>query len=148
MLEIVSEYYQLIKALHVISVITWMAGLFYLPRLFVYHCQVDAGSESSELFKIMERKLLRYITNPAMIASWVFGGLMILSSPDLFTMGWFHLKLTCVLLMSGFHGYLAVCRKKFAADANTKSEKYYRILNEVPTILMIVIVLMAFLEPF
>ena len=146
--EFLLEHYQLIKALHVISVIAWMAGMFYLPRLFVYHCRVGAGSETSEIFKVMERKLLRIIINPAMTLSWIFGGLMIWANPDLFMAGWFHVKFMAIILMSALHGYLATCRRRFVHDKNTHSERFYRILNEVPTILTIIIVLMAIVEPF
>lgn len=142
--------YELLRALHFISFISWMAGLLYLPRLFVYHANVAAGSEASELFKQMERKLLRYIMNPAMIATWIFGlWLMFLTGyggPG--TGGWMHAKLVLVLALSGSHGMMASYRRKFANDANTKSAKFYRWFNEVPTVLMIGIVLLATTKPF
>ena len=142
-----TEYYNLIKALHIISFTAWMAGMFYLPRLFVYHADAKAGSESSEMLKIMERRLLRIIINPAMILTFVFGiALMLIAEP--YRYGWFHAKLALVILMSALHGYLAICRKKLANDTNTKPAKFYRILNEVPTILLIMIVLLVVLKPF
>lgn len=148
MTEFLGEYYLWIKALHVIAVIALMAALLYLPRLFVYHCDVGAGSEASEKFKIMERRLLRYIANPALIATWIFGLLMIWADPSLFQNGWFHVKFTAVILLSGFHGMCAGWMKKFARDANTKSQKFYRYMNEVPTILMIITVIMVIVRPF
>ena len=126
-----------------------MAGLLYLPRLFVYHCGAQQGSELSETLKVMERRLLKIIMNPAMIASWIFGILMIAGRGDtLMTMGWMHAKLLLVILMSGAHGVMSKYVKVFAADENEKSHKFYRILNEVPTILMIIIVILAVVEPF
>ena len=142
------DYYLWIKALHVISVISWMAAMLYLPRLFVYHTGVEVGSPQSETFKIMEHRLLRYICNPAMIATWVFGILMIVADPSIMSGGWMHVKLTCVVLLSAVHGMMSGWRKKFAADKNTKSAKFYRVANEVPTILMIIIVIMVIVKPF
>ncbi|TCS64862.1 putative membrane protein [Varunaivibrio sulfuroxidans] len=147
MFQISGEAYLWIKALHVISVIAWMAGLFYLPRLYVYHTQVLAGSESSELFKIMERRLLRAIMNPALVLSYVFGGLLLAQRVS-FSDGWLHLKLLCVALLTVFHMALSKWRKDFLNDKNTKSEVFYRAVNEVPTILMIVIVVMVVVKPF
>lgn len=140
----------LTKALHIMSIIAWMAGLFYLPRLFVYHADAGKGSVQSETFKTMESRLLRVITTPAMISSWIFGLLLVLyfGVVDLSADIWFHVKLFLVLLMSGFHGYLAGRVKVFAADRNDKSAKFYRALNEVPTVLMMVIVLLAVVKPF
>lgn len=139
--------YETLKALHLLSVISWMAGMLYLPRLFVYHCQVKTGSEASELFKVMERKLLRFIINPAMIASWIFG-LWLAIEYDLFKQGWFHAKLSLLILMQISHAMLARHRRQFANDANVKSERYYRWLNEAPTVLMIGIVFLVVLKPF
>ena len=141
------DTYSIVKSLHVISVIAWMAGLLYLPRLYVYHCEVEPGSEASEKFKVMERRLLRAIMNPAMIASWVFGGYLI-HAAGVMSDGWFHVKLLCVILMSVAHMMLAHYRRAFEADANTKSQKFYRIFNEVPTIFMIIIVFMVIGRPF
>jgi putative membrane protein len=140
--------YEWIRALHIIAVISWMAGMLYLPRLFVYHADVAAGSEISEKFKIMEHRLLRYITNPAMIASFIFGGLMLWANPDLLSAGWMHVKLAAIFLMSAMHGMFARWRKDFAADKNTKSSKFFRFANEGPTILMILIVIMAVVQSF
>lgn len=148
MVEFLGTYYNWIKALHVISIIAWMAGLLYLPRLFVYHAQEEAGSKTSETLKTMERKLLKYIMNPASIAAWVFGGLMLWANPALFQNGWMHAKLTCVVAMTAVHHVYAIWYKKFGRDENTKSHVFYRYWNEVPTILMIIIVIMAVVEPF
>ncbi|PZO78642.1 MAG: protoporphyrinogen oxidase HemJ [Mesorhizobium amorphae] len=136
-----------IKALHVIAVIAWMAGLLYLPRLFVYHTQAQPGSATSETFKVMERRLLRAIINPAMIATWVFG-LWLAWEVYAFQGGWLHAKLTLVLLLSGLHGYLSKGVRMFAQDRNTKSTKHWRIVNEVPTLLMILIVVLVIVKPF
>ncbi len=136
-------------AFHIMSVMAWMAGLFYLPRLFVYHCQVVPGTAESERFKLMERRLLRAITTPAMLSSFLFGGLLVLTPGAVdWHGGWWHLKLLCVVLMAGFHGLCARWRRDFAHDANTRSEKFYRFANEVPTLLMIVIVIMVVVRPF
>ena len=139
-----------IKALHIITMVTWMAGIFYLPRLFAYHADVKIGSETSELFKIMERRLLRIIINPAMVATWIFGIALVINTGAGVPGGgaWLHVKLLLVLAMSGLHGFLAVCRKKFERDANTRSAKFYRILNEVPTVLLVGIVLLVVFKPF
>lgn len=141
-------FYSWIKALHVITVISWMAGMLYLPRLFVYHAESAKGSEKSETFKVMERRLLKFIINPAMIAAWAFGLLMVALNPALLQEGWLHVKLLCVLLLSGAHGFFASCVKRFARDENTRSAKFYRYINELPTILMIVIVIMVIVRPF
>ncbi|MEZ0259846.1 MAG: protoporphyrinogen oxidase HemJ [Alphaproteobacteria bacterium] len=140
--------YDLYKALHIISVISWMAGMLYLPRLYVYHADADKGSELSETFKIMERRLLRIIINPAMILTFIFGGLMIWENPEIFKQGWMHAKITLVVLMTGFHGLLARWRKQFVKDQNTRSAKFYRRVNEVPTVLMIIIVILVVMKPF
>ncbi|QCG87047.1 protoporphyrinogen oxidase HemJ [Azospirillum sp. TSH100] len=140
--------YEWIKALHVISIIAWMAGLLYLPRLFVYHCQVVAGSEASETFKVMERRLLRAIMNPAMIASYVFGITMILLTPEWMKQGWLHAKLLFVLLLTASHMMMARWRREFAEDRNTRPQRFYRIANEVPTLLMIGIVIFVIVKPF
>jgi putative membrane protein len=141
--------YLWIKALHVISLIAWMAGMFYLPRLFVYHCETVPGSAESERFKVMEKKLLRIIVNPAMIATWAFGlTLSFLPATDAWHQGWFHAKLLLVVLMSGAHGLFARWTKEFARDANTRPARFYRVWNEVPTLLMIAIVILAVVKPF
>lgn len=142
------SFYLWIQALHVLAVITWMAGLLYLPRLYVYHCGVTPGSEASETFKVMERKLLRYIMNPSLIAVWVFGLALIALNPGWLQDGWLHVKLLAVVLMSGAHGIMAKWRKDFEADRNTRSHKFYRIANEVPTVLLIIVVIMVVVKPF
>ncbi len=140
--------YPWIKALHVIAVIAWMAGLLYLPRLFVYHCDVPRGSPESERFKVMERRLLKQIMTPAMIATWSFGILLVLTPGAVnWAAPWWHVKLLCVILMSGFHGASSKWRRMFLEDRNTKSQRFYRIANEVPTVLMIIIVIMAIAQP-
>jgi putative membrane protein len=136
-----------LKGFHIIAVIAWMAGMLYLPRLFVYHCEADPGSRQSETFKLMERRLLRAIVNPAMIVTWVLG-LWLAWRGGLFGAPWLQLKLALALAMSGVHGMLSRYVKDFAADKNRKSQKFYRIINEVPTVLMIAIVLLAVLKPF
>ncbi|WP_338665663.1 protoporphyrinogen oxidase HemJ [Pararoseomonas sp. SCSIO 73927] len=137
------------KALHLIAVVAWMAGMFYLPRLFVYHSAAPAGGEPSETFKVMERRLLRAIINPAMAATWLLGITLVLTPGVIdWSQGWWHVKLLAVLLMSGFHGHLSAARKRFERDERPKSERYWRIANEVPTILLAVIVVMVIVRPF
>jgi putative membrane protein len=148
MSSFILAHYPWFKALHVIAVISWMAGLLYLPRLFVYHADADKGSELAETLKIMERRLMRVIMNPAMIAAWVFGGLMLHGNPGLLHQPWMHVKLLCVVLMTGFHHGLSKWRKVFLKDGNKKSAKFYRRVNEIPTLLMIVIVIMVIARPF
>lgn len=147
MQDLLQQFYPWIKALHVIAVMAWMAGMLYLPRLFVYHADAPKGSDKSETFKIMERRLLRMIINPAMIAAFLFGILMIAANPALFQEGWLHVKLACVVLMAGLHGLFARWRKVFERDENTRPAKFYRWWNEAPTVLMIIIVLMAVAKP-
>ena len=138
-----------IKAFHVIAIIAWTAGLLYLPRLFVYHAASAKGSAQSETFKVMERRLLRFITTPAMLASWLLGLVLAFSGLiDWSADGWFHAKLALVLLLSAFHGFLAKWTKDFALDRNTRSQRFYRVANEVPTVLMIGIVILAIVRPF
>jgi len=148
--DILTDWYLWVLALHIISVIAWMAGMFYLPRLFVYHAErAPVGSEMSETFKMMEMKLLRVIINPAMIATWVFG-LCLVFTPGVVDWGqvWPWVKAAMVLSMSGFHGWLSARRKEFARDANTRTGRSYRFANELPTVLMFVIVIMAVIKPF
>ncbi len=144
-----AEYYLLFKALHIISFISWLAGMLYLPRLYVYHTAADSGSEMDKTFQIMERRLLRYIINPAMIATFIFGGILAYIS-DAFAQGngWMHIKLVLVLILAGFHGMCARWRKAFIRGENRHSAKFYRIANEVPTLLMVAIVLLAVMKPF
>jgi protoporphyrinogen IX oxidase len=139
--------YPWIKALHVIAVISWMAGMLYLPRLFVYHCEAEVGSKQSETFKVMESRLLKAIINPAMTVTWL-AGLYLAWSGHWYTSGWFHAKLTLVLILSGIHGFFSRLVKDFAADQNTRGQKFYRIINEVPTVLMIFIVVLVIVKPF
>jgi putative membrane protein len=148
MTDFLLQHYLWIKSLHIIAVIAWMAGMLYLPRLYVYHADAAKGSDMSETFKVMERRLLRYITNPAMIAALIFGVLMILANPDLMKSGWMHVKMTALIIMFAAHGLFSKWRKQFERDENTRPAKFYRIWNEVPTLLMIVIVIMAVAKPF
>lgn len=148
MSEFLAIHYEWLRALHIISVIAWMAGLLYLPRLFVYHAESAHGSPQSETFKIMERRLLKIIMNPASISVWLFGGLMLYAAPGMLSEGWMHVKLTCVILMTGLHHVYARWVKIFAADKNTRPAKFYRIMNEVPAALMVIIVIMAVVQPF
>jgi putative membrane protein len=142
-----ADLYLWIKALHVISVIAWMAGMLYLPRLFVYHVDAPEGSPQSETFKVMERRLLRAIINPAMIAAWVFGLAMIFIG-DLWDQPWLWAKLVLVVMLSGLHGMLSRWRRDFEHDRNTRTARFYRLVNEVPTVLMIGIVILVIVKPF
>ena len=148
MSEFLMQHYLWLKALHVIALIAWMAGMFYLPRLFAYHAEAEKGSDKSETFKRMERRLLRIIMNPAMIATWMFGVSMIIANPALLEGGWLHAKLALVLGMSGLHGVFSKWRKVFARDENKRPAKFYKIWNEVPTVLMMVIVILVIVKPF
>ena len=149
MFELSATAYVWIKALHVISIISWMAGLLYLPRLFVYHCEAQLGSDKSETLKVMERRLLRAIMNPAMLASWMFGGALLFNMREaLMEPGWIHAKLFCVVAMTIIHMMMARWRKDFAEDRNTRSHKFYRTANEIPTLLMIAIVVLVIVQPF
>jgi putative membrane protein len=139
--------YEWLKAFHIIAVIAWMAGMLYLPRLFVYHCEAEAGSKQSETFKVMERRLLKAIINPAMVATWVLG-LWLAWLGNWFAAPWLHAKLGLVVALSAAHGFFAKWVKDFAADRNRHTQKFYRIINEVPTVAMILIVLLAVLKPF
>ena len=148
-IDALSVFYPWTKALHVISMVAWTAGMFYLPRLYVYHCDMQPGSRESERFKVMEYRLLKQIINPAMIATWVFGILLVLTPGVIdWTSGWWHVKLTAVLLMSGFHGAMSKWRREFMEDRNKRSHRYYRFANEVPTLLLMVIVVMVIVRPF
>jgi len=142
-----SWLYLWFKAFHIIAVIAWMAGMLYLPRLFVYHCDAPAGSPQSETFKVMERRLLHAIINPAMIATWALG-LWLAWDAGFFSDAWLHAKLALVLILSGIHGFYVRCVRDFATDRNTRSQRFYRILNEVPTVLMVLIVILVVVKPF
>ena len=139
--------YDVIKALHLISVMSWMAGLLYLPRLFVYHAETTVGSVRAETFKVMERRLLKAIMNPAMIASFAFGIWMIVLAPGLLYEPWMHVKILCVLLMAGCHGVFSKMRRRLENDEPPRLPRAYRIWNEVPTVLMVIIVFMAVVKP-
>jgi putative membrane protein len=143
----VSNIYLGLKALHIMAFAAWMAGLWYLPRLFIYHHGVAAGSEASERFKVMERRLLRAITTPAMVATWLMG-LGLAAAQGLWTAGWLHVKLLLVVALSATHGMMASHVKAFAADARPHSERWFRIFNEVPTLLFVLIVLVVVFRPF
>jgi putative membrane protein len=136
-----------LKALHVIAVISWMAGMLYLPRLFVYHCGVAAGSEASETFKVMEGRLLRAIINPAMVVAWIVG-LWLAWTAFRFQGGWLHAKLALVVLLSGLHGHFSAAVRAFAEDRNTRSARYWRIMNEVPAAIMVLVVILVIVKPF
>jgi putative membrane protein len=142
------DAYGVVKALHVVSVISWMAGLLYLPRLFVYHAAEAPGSATSETFKVMERRLYRAIMNPAMMATWAFGLAMLWMNPGWLQDGWMHAKLFLVLVMTAAHHMMGRWRKGFAADENKNSARYYRIANEVPTLVMVVVVFLVITKPF
>ncbi|MFN3744821.1 MAG: protoporphyrinogen oxidase HemJ [Hyphomicrobiaceae bacterium] len=139
--------YMWVKAAHVVAIISWMAGMLYLPRLFVYHCDAAPGSQLSETLKVMEKRLLRVIINPAMGLSWVLGLWLAWRGGFLMT-GWFHAKLVAVILLSGFHGYLSAAVRRFAEDANMVPARRWRVLNEVPAVLMIGIVVLVIVKPF
>src|SRR5262245_35532193 len=136
-----------IKALHVIAVISWMAGLLYLPRLFVYHAQADMGSRQSETFKVMERRLLRAIMNPAMVVVWITGPWLAWRQ-GMYLESWLWAKIAFVAALTIYHHVLARWYKEFAADRNVRSAKFYRIANEVPTLLMIAVVVLVVVKPF
>jgi len=139
--------YDWLKAVHVIAIIAWMAGMLYLPRLFVYHCGTPAGSELSETFKLMERRLLKVIINPAMILSWILGVWLGVAG-GWFSSGWLSLKLVLVLALAALHGFYVRWVRDFARDQNRHSARFYRIVNEVPTVLLIGIVILAVVKPF
>ena len=149
MLDWLAGAYPWIKALHIIGVIAWMAGLLYLPRLYVYHCGAAPGSEASETFKVMERRLLKAIMTPAMLLSYLFGGLLLFVPGVVdWSSGWMHAKLLLIVALTVAHGMMARWRRDFAADRNTRPSRFYRIANEVPTLLMIGIVILVVVKPF
>lgn len=139
--------YDWIKAFHVIAVIAWMAGMLYLPRLFIYHCDAEKGSGQSETFKVMEQRLLKVIINPAMVASWVLG-LWLVWAGGWHKSGWFLAKFLAVVALSAAHGYFSASVRAFAEDRNTKDQRHWRLVNEVPTVLMIAIVILVIVKPF
>jgi putative membrane protein len=139
--------YLWLKALHIVAVIAWMAGMLYLPRLFVYHCAAEKGSLQSQTFKVMERRLLRAIVNPAMVVTWLAGVVLVIQG-QWFVATWFQLKFVLVLAMSALHGLLARWTRAFAADRNVHSARFYRVVNEIPMVLLILIVILATVKPF
>ena len=141
------QAYLWVKAVHVIAIISWMAGMLYLPRLFIYHCDAEPGSKQSETFKVMERRLLQIIINPAMIVSWVLG-LWLAWKAGFFTDGWFHAKLALALGLSAVHGYFSMSVRRFAEDRNTRPARHWRVINEIPTLLMLAIVILVIVKPF
>ena len=142
------DLYSIVKSLHVVSVISWMAGLLYLPRLFVYHAETDPMGETSQTFKVMERRLYRAIMNPAMMATWIFGLWLLWLTPGWMEQGWMHAKLFLVLVMTAAHHMMGRWRKLFERDANPHGHRYYRIANEVPTLIMVVVVFLVIGKPF
>ena len=144
-----AEFYLWFKWLHIVSVMSWMAALLYLPRLFVYHAEVDAGSPQAETFKVMERRLYKAIMTPAMLASWFFGVALIFSLDiDLASDFWIWAKLLLVFVLSGFHGHLGKIRRQFEQDEVPQTARYFRIINEVPTVIMLVVVFLVVFKPF
>ena len=142
-----ADYIDWILALHIIAVIAWMSGMLYLPRLFVYHTQTVPGTGESERFKVMERKLLRVIVNPSMVAVWILGPTLAWLTGAYLDV-WLQIKFVLVIVLSGIHGFLVRCWRDFEADRNTRSERFYRVLNEVPAVLMVLIVILAAVKPF
>ncbi len=147
MIGFLGEAYLWVKALHIIAVIAWMAGMLYLPRLFIYHCAAEPGSVQSETFKVMERRLLRAIINPAMVLVWVLG-LALMTNLGAWNEPWMHGKLVAVIVLSAIHGKFSRWRRDFDKDQNRHSARFYRYVNEIPTLLMIAIVLLVVLKPF
>jgi protoporphyrinogen IX oxidase len=147
LLVIPAGYYEWVKALHVIAMIAWMAGMLYLPRLFVYHCEAEPGSKQSETFKVMERRLLRAIINPAMMVTWL-AGLWLAFESGHYRAGWLQAKFVLVVILTALHGLFAHWTREFSEDRNTRSSKFYRLVNEIPTVLMIGIVILVIVKPF
>jgi putative membrane protein len=147
MSETLLPFYPWIKAFHIIAVIAWMAGMLYLPRLFVYHCETQPGTPEYERFTVMERKLMSVIINPSMLAVWLLG-LILAEAIGAWSQGWFQLKFLLVILLSGLHGALSRWRRDFEQGKNTKTQRFYRIINEVPAVLMAVIVILVVVKPF
>ena len=142
------DYYLLFKSFHLIAVISWMAGLLYLPRIFVYHVENSEKKETTEIFEVMEKRLYFYIMRPAMILSWLFGIILIyINGIDIFSQLWIHIKLGLVVLLTIYHEYLGVCLKLLKLKTNTRSARFFRIINEVPTIILIFIILIVIFKP-
>jgi len=142
------DIYLSVKALHLIALISWFAGLFYLPRLFVYHAENQTKPDCCHMLEVMERKLLRFIMNPAMVLAWGFGLTLVMLNPAAAQGGWFHVKMALVVVLSGYHMSLAVYRRRFAEGRNVKSGKFFRLYNEVPTLILLIVVFLAVLKPF
>jgi len=140
--------YPWLKAAHIAAVIAWMAGMMYLPRLFIYHHRAQKNGEAEKAFIVMERRLLKGIATPSLVAVWLFASMMVIANPGLFSAGWFHVKLPAVLAISAIHGFYAVSQKKFETGARPRTEKFWRIINEAPFVLMLVAVFMAVVKPF
>ena len=142
------NYYLLFKSLHLIAVISWMAGLLYLPRIFVYHVENSEKKETTDIFEVMEKRLYFYIMRPAMILSWLFGIILIyISGIDIFSQLWMHIKLGLVVILTLYHEYLGICLKSLKLKTNTKTSKFFRIINEVPTIILIFIIFIVIFKP-
>ena len=142
------NYYLLFKSLHLIAVISWMVGLLYLPRIFVYHVENSEKKETTEIFEVMEKRLYFYIMRPAMILSWFFGIILIyISGIDIFSQLWMHIKLSLVIILTIYHEYLGICLKSLKLKTNKKSSKFFRIINEVPTIILILIIFIVIFKP-
>ena len=142
------NYYLLFKSLHLIAVISWMAGLLYLPRIFVYHVENSEKKETTEIFEVMEKRLYFYIMRPAMILSWLFGVILIyINGIDIFSQLWMHIKLGLVIVLTVYHEYLGICLKSLKLKTNTKTSKFFRIINEVPTIILIFIIFIVIFKP-
>ena len=140
--------YLTLKALHLIAVLSWMVGLLYLPRIFVYHAEVKTDSEAYNIFTIMELRLMKYIMNPAMVATWIFGiWLVYLAGHEIAMQLWMQIKLILVIILSGFHGFLSKCRKNFYNKVNSKTSKFFRIINEIPTVMLIIIIFLVIFMP-
>lgn len=148
MIDFLNDHYIWLKAFHIIAVIFWMAGMLYLPRLFVYHHQAEKGGELEATLQVQERKLLKTIINPAMIAVWTLAVLMLVANTSLFSVGWFHAKLALVIALSGVHGFYAGAQRKFGRGERVRSEKFWRLMNEVPALMVVAIVLLAVVKPW
>lgn len=146
--EFLASAYLWIKSIHLVAVVAWMAGMMYLPRLFVYHHQSEKGGEAEKYFVQMERRLLKGIINPSMAAVWILGILMLIANPAILSAGWFHVKLLFVVIISGIHGFYASTRRKFEAGERPRTQKFWRIMNEAPFIGLIIIVIMVIVKPF
>ena len=148
MAEFLGSIYLWLKSVHLIMVIAWMAGMMYLPRLFVYQHQSEKGGEAERYFIQMQRRLMKGIINPSMVLVWVLGILMLVANPAILSAGWFHVKLTIVVIISAIHGFYSSSRRKFEAGERPRTEKFWRIMNEVPFLGLIVIVIMVIVKPF